>query len=270
MAYDRTQSRIRWTPDECAAVAQHTYKYMLLGEMMKDAVRKGQVDALKLERRRTGVTSAPILKTLKPFIDKERKAARAGKGPNLAGVNDPEHSAPELPAPFDFAAWLVAGVSSLNVKGMLADALTSGIKGALSDPKTRAGLVDVAASAWAKVSESQLPAVRVEPAVPGQKRVVIVGLLNGQQQMIEKEFGGMGDLRFVPNDCSLPYLRGVARDVDSVLLMTKFTDHARQDVLKKINAPLSFVSGGMSQLREALVAKLVHGEKNGQAHQYRQ
>jgi len=97
------------------------------------------------------------------------------------------------------------------------------------------------------------PAPRAaEPQAP-RKRVMIVGLLPGQQNTITREFGRELDLRFITSDAQASNRASeLSRRSDAAVLMTKFVSHTAENIIRAGGGRLIRVSGGMSQLRDAL------------------
>jgi hypothetical protein len=101
----------------------------------------------------------------------------------------------------------------------------------------------------------QLAAPRLAPEVERTRkpRVVVVGMLNGQQQMIQSEYGDAIRLNFVPKDHRGEQLRDAAQGADAAYVM-KFAGHAEWN---KINAwvgedvEVGFMTG-LDKLRRAL------------------
>ena len=98
---------------------------------------------------------------------------------------------------------------------------------------------------------------------PTPPRVLIIGLLNAQVDMIRKEFGECFKLTFVGSDET----RGHGFDAqlngaDHVVLMTAFCNHGLERVFKRKDKDLRRVTGGMSSLRTALTDLYVaHADK---------
>ncbi len=94
------------------------------------------------------------------------------------------------------------------------------------------------------------------PANPTQarrKRVLVVGLLPGQQDLITREFGRELDLRFVTSDAQVSNrAKELSHSSDAAILMTKLVSHAAEDIIKSRGGRLIRVSGGLSQLKGAL------------------
>ena len=91
-----------------------------------------------------------------------------------------------------------------------------------------------------------------------KKRVLIVGLLNGQVQEIQKEFSGKLDVRYWTKDEKINTLRSKAGQADYTILVTDFISHSHQDAVKNLGIKFRFHSGGMTRLREMLF-KLCNG-----------
>lgn len=84
-------------------------------------------------------------------------------------------------------------------------------------------------------------------------RALIVGLLPGQQDIITREFGRELDLRFVTSQAQVSNrAKELSHTSDAAILMTKFVNHAAEDIIKSRGGRLIRVSGGLSQLRDTL------------------
>lgn len=102
------------------------------------------------------------------------------------------------------------------------------------------------------VTEADEPATHVETP-PRRPRALIVGLLPGQQDIITREFGRELDLRFVTSQAQVSNrAKELSHTSDAAILMTKFVNHAAEDIIKSRGGRLIRVSGGLSQLRDTL------------------
>lgn len=114
------------------------------------------------------------------------------------------------------------------------------------------------------------PADPTTPTVSGQAskaradktpkpRVLVVGLLNDQTSMIEKEFRDCLDLRFLRAGAPSQAIRSAAASCDHIACMTGFIDHPTDTLLRKAGATYHGVAGGMTRLRDALTELYVSG-----------
>lgn len=93
------------------------------------------------------------------------------------------------------------------------------------------------------------------PEPPPEKKalpkVLLVGLLKGQQRMMENEYKDMLDLRFARKD-SLVNLGKKASNVDCILSMTSKFSHAEDKTLTQAGVEYHRVFGGMTSIRKKL------------------
>lgn len=101
---------------------------------------------------------------------------------------------------------------------------------------------------------ASLPAIPEpsRPAAAPKKRVTIVGLLNGQVDMMRREFGKELDLHFVEVAKDAGRLKSLSGTSHAVLTMTGFIRHADEELIKAAGGNLIRVTGGMSTLRDKL------------------
>lgn len=103
--------------------------------------------------------------------------------------------------------------------------------------------------------EPQKIALTVEATfLPQRKRtrVAILGLLNEQEREMERRFGSMLELRFIPS-CRRSKLRRRVEGCDFVLVMIKFLSHCSTEVIKD-HPGYTIIPGGMSELSDRLTA----------------
>lgn len=105
-------------------------------------------------------------------------------------------------------------------------------------------------------SELHTP-VKAQPKVRKPK-LLVVGLLPAQAGMVSSEFYDAFDLRFVETNANLQQLRDSARGVDRVLLFTGKVSHSNQEAIRSVGAPIEYVSGGMTSLRDKLTTLFVN------------
>ena len=91
---------------------------------------------------------------------------------------------------------------------------------------------------------------------PRKPKVVIIGLLHRQQQLIVKEFDKEFDLRFLKEESG--YEKYV-KHADYIIAFTSFTDHGRLERIKHFPGYIN-VSGGMTALRDKLTELYVQSE----------
>jgi hypothetical protein len=93
--------------------------------------------------------------------------------------------------------------------------------------------------------------VRVPAEKPSRLRVAIIGLINDQRAMIEKEYSAKFDLRLYLSDDANNFASSVS-NCDVAINMTKFTNHSIEDQIKASRTKLVRCTGGMTTLRETL------------------
>ena len=209
--------------------------------------------------RLTGLPDAPIAKEQHP----QRKnqwvyvPVKASVPPKPAlpvpEVRSVAVAAPaEAPQPDAFdrlADELVASVTPVIQR--VADQLVAGFRLKIR-AAVRAGLraavveeVNLAASSVEAIVQEA-----IAPIAP-RKKVLVVGLISNQMSLIEQEFGDELDISFAGAD-ELQRIQTAAKQVDAVFEMTKFISHSTEGAIRKVNANLVRVPGGMTNLRTAL------------------
>ncbi len=89
---------------------------------------------------------------------------------------------------------------------------------------------------------------------PARPRVLIMGLLAGQAQIIKEEFIKEFDLRFWSVDDGLPRLRSLSITADDILVMTSKISHKMTDIIR----PRKYIPvGGLSAIRTILTEKFL-------------
>lgn len=97
-----------------------------------------------------------------------------------------------------------------------------------------------------------------EPREAG-RRVLIIGLLQSQSEVIQKEFGNCFKLKFMlTQDARGRDFINACRFVDVVITMVRFIDHANSDAVKAAGVRLVMVNGGMSALKDKLTEMFVN------------
>lgn len=256
-ATEAKRTVVRWTAEEQAAVAARMVELSDADPTlsMLNALREAQVSAVSSDRQRTFHSIGSDKKWLEPAL----KAARAQASAELqarmeaargAGQGDTP-AAPEIEAPApdtafedgaplptlreaaeDFLVDVLRGVAIRLLRDpALHQALASAIVGRPVAPPTQAG---------------QQPA-----ALQPTKRVVIVGLLNGQAQEIRAAFSKEINLRILGAD-EHARLRAALPGADAVVSMTKFVGHDVEHTVRGSGVQLVRVDGGMTKLREEL------------------
>lgn len=107
-------------------------------------------------------------------------------------------------------------------------------------------------AAAAPVAAAQTPA---PDGKPKRMRIAIVGLLNNQRALIEREFGEAFDIRFFQSDDAKGRsFTDALQHCEMTLAMTAFINHGIDATVKAAGGKLVRIGGGMSSLRERLTA----------------
>jgi hypothetical protein len=102
-----------------------------------------------------------------------------------------------------------------------------------------------------RLPELQKKATMISRKLP---KVLVIGPLNGQQEILEKAVDGMLDLRFVSSaeGAQLIDLRG--KHCDACFLWTDYMNHSHQSVAKRTftSEQITFINGGVDKLKNHL------------------
>jgi hypothetical protein len=90
---------------------------------------------------------------------------------------------------------------------------------------------------------------------PQKKKVVVVGLLAIQTQETQRDFGRVFNFKFIDANTPSQQIKESARDADIAIIMTKFTSHSTQSVLRQ-HPGFTFCNGNSSALKNLLEDKL--------------
>lgn len=93
---------------------------------------------------------------------------------------------------------------------------------------------------------------RVHAARERLPRVVVAGMLNSQAKTVEAAYKDKLDIRFWSKDQSTDTLKSMLSHADACVGMVSFLSHAHDAVLKSSKVPYQPVSGGVSQMKNAL------------------
>lgn len=83
-------------------------------------------------------------------------------------------------------------------------------------------------------------------------RVMVYGLLNGQADMIQREFEGLLDVRCLGSNENSGLIKSIATHVDRVFVMQDFSSHSSIALMKSAGVKPVTVAGGMTTLRSYL------------------
>lgn len=241
--------RLRWTHEEAhlvvTAAAKHRLAMPPLG--ISDALKAAQMEVLPEHRRRDA------------FLPTNLTALR---GPLEAAVNQLrekralEKVATDAKDQAEAVAAANEPISPINGSELHLD--LSG-RGALDDllaafcdsvaDRIAAGLRAGLAS---KLRATVLHATNVvtQTAAKQKRKAVIVGLLDGQAKMIERDYCDLFDLKFYGSNTPMQQVTQAANNADSVFMMAGFVGHNVQGGLPKEKTIL--VHGGMTDLRARL------------------
>ena len=144
-------------------------------------------------------------------------------------------------------------LAALNDLGTLVDNRTTCLLHVLKDGDALIG-VDPSKYVNLPTKRDEVETEVVLPKVVGrQMKVAIVGLLGGQKQLIQKEFGPEFDLRFFETTKakSKQFESGVSQ-CDVAIGMVNFINHGVEPVIRNAGVPYVQIKGGMSSLRDKL------------------
>ncbi len=142
---------------------------------------------------------------------------------------------------------------AMQLADAIAGALVPKLVGALR-PRIEEGLAK-ALPALAAPSEA-VPAHDPRPVQeerPERRAVCVVGLMNDQSKIVKKHFDGRFAFAF-PDRNNTRGIKAVAKNCDSVYLMTGFVSHSTHNALKQCVSAnrLHFVNGGVTELTRML------------------
>lgn len=149
--------------------------------------------------------------------------------------------------------YAVADHIKLDVVEPPKPALSSAVGFPLPTPELRQWLKGLMREAFIEAGQvlNQKPETEAKVKLPQPKlpRVLVIGGLPQQQQIIEKEFEGLLDLRFAKDDNDL---EGRIGNAEYIVAWVRFMGHAQDAVAKAANLPYFPVSGGITMLKETL------------------
>lgn len=85
------------------------------------------------------------------------------------------------------------------------------------------------------------------------KRVLVCGVLSKQGSEMQREFDGVGDVRFVTVDDNAGLWKSRATHADHVILWTNFVSHKHQEVLTGAGVKPIFVTGGLTAVKDKIM-----------------
>ena len=132
-----------------------------------------------------------------------------------------------------------------QIAGYVARIFTKALVGAMQDPAL-SGLLEPTAPI--------APVLRrlAHPSRVKLRRVIVAGMLNSQAKTIEAAFKDKLDLRFWSKDQSADTLKSMLSHADAAIGMVGFLSHSHDAVLKSSKVTYVPVSGGVTQVKQAL------------------
>lgn len=237
--------RVRWTDEERAILVERGAQLLHSKDAfsVRDCLLKAQ-DALPKDRRRqiAALTQVPwfypeVHTKLKEI---ERQQTQAVEQEIQQAVQSVEQKA---------RAELEDSIA-LYVGRILGKALTVAVR----DPELRAIFGHDRASIGHDVAINHEPHKHhlVSHRKERMHRVVVAGVLNSQARAIETEFKNKLDLRFWSKDQSNDTLKSMLSHADAAIGMVGFLAHSHDGILKASKVPYTQVSGGVTQVKQAL------------------
>lgn len=234
-------SRVRWSPEEQLLLIETGARAMKNKDVfsIREALAKAQ-EQLPKERRREIAALAQV----SWFVEAVPKKLKELEQEQVSTIEEKVTQAAEE----------ARRLARLEVEDELvskAGALISRILVAvLRDPELRSLLNPSQGVSYA-------PAPRHSPYPTGESRakkprVVVAGALNDQAKHLETLFGQKLDIRFWSKDQSNDTLKSMLKNADAAVGMVGFLSHAHDAVLKASKVPYQPVSGGVSQVKQAL------------------
>lgn len=233
--------RVRWTDEERAVLVFHAAELLHQKQVfsIRDALNKAQ-EALPRDRRRSiaALTQVPWFVEQVPAKAKEldQQSAKSFEEEVQQAVKSVEQTAREK---FED-----------DIANYVGRILAKALRCAMQSPEL----------AFLR----HTPSINHEPhrhhLVQQRKeklqRVVVAGLLNSQAKAVQSEFEKRLDLRFWSKDQSPDTLKSMLSHADAAVGMVSFLAHSHDSILKASKVPYTPVSGGVSQIKQALVRLL--------------
>ena len=238
---EKSVSRVRWSPEEQAQLIEFAATAMKNKEVfsLRESLEKAQ-SQMPNDRRR----DIAALSQVPWFIDGVPKKLKELEEVQVTSLESQITEAVEAAnekARMEIEAELISKAGALLSKILVA---------ALQDPTLRMLLTapNVAVPSYAP-SHNPLPRGSVKEKKP---RVVVAGALNDQARHLETTMGNKLDLRFWSKDQSSDNLKSMLKGADAAVGMVGFLSHAHDGILKSSRIPYQPVSGGVSQVKQAL------------------
>lgn len=235
---DKKVSRVRWSPEEQALLIDTAARAMKNKEVfsLRESLNKAQ-ESLPKDRQREILA----LSQVPWFIDGVPKKVKELEAEQVNNLEEKVIQAAEearIRARNEVNEELITKAGALLSKILIA---------ALQDPQLQALLRGQPAAYIPKHNPLPTGEARAK-----KTRVVVAGALNDQAKHLETLFGQRLDLRFWSKDQSSDTLKSMLKNADACVGMVGFLSHAHDAVLKASKVPYQPVSGGVSQVKQAL------------------
>jgi hypothetical protein len=229
--------RIRWTEEERNALINHAATAMMAKQVFstREALINAQ-QAIPKDRRRTiaALSQVPWFTDGVParIREMEHQQKDSCEEKLQQAVQHTEQKARD-----DLEDVIAAFVGKILAKA---------IRSAMREPEL--------VSLFNDSPISSLPAIRrmAHPSRVKLPRVIVAGTLNSQAKTIEAAFEDKLDIRFWSKDQSNDTLKSMLAHADAAIGMVGFLSHAHDAVLKASKVPYTPVSGGVTQVKQAL------------------
>lgn len=245
------RTRIAWTENETRRLVRHLIENGahegMKGAEFLEKLRAAQTELLPAYRRRQ-VKSRSQFKLLEQELRYQLTVkANAPQDPEESLVQEQQEAPPE-PAP--------------DVEPLVQEPPPASLAASLDlileveAEKIARRFVYHLRRAFERISNEEVETFLYEkPKTDKKPRAVVVGLLPGQETLMQVEFGEHLDLRFIPSDKRAPAAIATAQEADKIVGMISFLPHALDGALAK-HYPNTYrrCTGGLDQLRTHLRA----------------
>lgn len=261
------KSRVHWQLPELDAVSKAFIAHRMKGEHVDEAIANAQKETLPKERWRA--TTGGTATLIRRYLDDLAKI------PSAAPIPAPEPSPPAEPVTPPEPEPVAAEPQETPLRDLALELLVDAGRILLADEQFQAIAMHIGQRFLMEVLKtrdlvSQTATAKVpEPSGPRKPKVCVVGLLNGQASMIQREFGQHVSLGIVPKDHKGDQLRKHAEHADAVFVM-KWSGHSewnKANAWAGENTEVAFLTG-IDKLRNALHKYVPHTKPtNGPAAQ---
>lgn len=242
---DQKVSRVRWSPEEQALLVDTAAQAMKNKEVfsLREALNKAQQSLPKNRQR-----EILALSQVPWFIDNVPKRVKELEAEQVNNLEEKVIQAAETArnqARDEAYEEMISKAGALLSRILIA---------AFRDPELRSVFSSSASNVGYVPRHNPHPTG--DPKVK-KTRVVVAGALNDQAKHLETLFGQKLDIRFWSKDQSNDTLKSMLKNADAAVGMVGFLSHAHDAVLKASKVPYQPVSGGVSQVKQALES-LIH------------